>query len=380
MPGPPVRNPYHFGSPAEKGHFCDRERELDTLQALMLNGQNAILIAPRRFGKTSLLNLVVERVRAAGGRTGRVNLMRCSTEQEIAEELMRGVLHGPAGWLRGNLAALTQKFRGFRIAPTFNIENGEVKSIQIAGASATTNWRDVIADAIRLLKDLGDERHPVSLIIDEYQRGVEISESLPSMTKALIDDLPAVSLVLAGSKRHLMEQISIDPERSPLYNIGQKIYLPQIPRADFVEYLVQRALESGKTLTPEEAGRIFEIANGVPNDVQLLAFFSWEAADRVIDAAAVNAATTQAVDSQKEEFRNIFEHLSRSQQRLIKLIARGGVVNVGGSQTINALGVSHTGAAKAGEYLQRQELIIRRGSEWALASGFLQAWLIAEVD
>jgi hypothetical protein len=380
MPAPRVRNPYHFGSPAEATHFCDRDVEIEALQALMLNGQNAILIAPRRFGKTSLLNLVVERVRVAGGRTGRVNLMRCSTEQEIAEELMRGVLHGPAGWLRGNLAALTQKFSRFRLAPTFNIENGEVKSIQFTGASASTNWRDVISDAIRLLKDLGDERHPVSLIIDEYQRGVEITESFPSMTKALIDDLPAVSLILAGSKRHLMEQISIDPERSPLYNIGQKIYLPQIPRADFIEYLVQRALEGGKRLAPEAAGRIFDIANGVPNDVQLLAFFSWEVADAVIDAAAVDQATMQAIDSQKEEFRYIFEHLSRSQQRLLKLIARGGVVNLGGSQTIQALGVSHSGAAKAGDYLQQQELIIRRQAVWTLSSGFFQAWLITEED
>jgi hypothetical protein len=380
MSGPQVRNPYHFGSPAEMRHFCDRAAELNTLQALMLNGQNAILIAPRRFGKTSLLNLVVERVRALGGRTGRVNLMRCSTEQEIAEELMRGVLHGPAGWLRGNLAALTQKFSRFRLAPTFTIENGEVKGIQLAGTSAATNWRDVISEAIRLLKDLGDESHPVSLIIDEYQRGVEISESLPSMTKSLIDDLPDVSLILAGSKRHLMEQISGDPERSPLYNIGQKIYLPQIPRSDFIEYLVQRALESGKALEPQQAGRIFDIANGVPNDVQLLAFFSWEAADTTIDAAAVDHATTQAVDSQKEEFRYIFEHLSKSQQRLIKLVARGGVVTIGGSQTIQALGVSHSGAAKAGEYLQQQELIIRRASGWVLSSGFFQAWLITEED
>ena len=380
MPAPSARNPYHFGSPAEIDHFCDREVELQTLQALMLNGQNAILIAPRRFGKTSLLNLVVERVRADGGRTGRVNLMRCSTEQEIAEELMRGVLHGPAGWLRGNLAALTQKFSRFRQAPTFNIENGEVKSIQLVGASAATNWRDVISEAIRLLKDLGDDRHPVSLVIDEYQRGVEISESLPSMTKALIDDLPDVSLVLAGSKRHLMEQISNDPERSPLYNIGQKIYLPQIPRSDFIEYLVQRALESGKTLAADVAGRIFDIANGVPNDVQLLAFFSWEVPGTVIDAAAVNSATTQAVDSQKEEFRYIFEHLSRSQQRLLKLVARGGVTNIQGTETIRALGTSQSGAGKARDHLQQQELIVRRDSTWILSSGFFQAWLTREEE
>ena len=41
-----VPNPFHFGSPAEGPNFTDRDRELGTLTGLMLNGQNAILIAP----------------------------------------------------------------------------------------------------------------------------------------------------------------------------------------------------------------------------------------------------------------------------------------------------------------------------------------------
>jgi hypothetical protein len=42
--------------------------------------------------------------------------------------------------------------------------------------------------------------------------------------------------------------------------------------------------------------------------------------------------------------------------------------------------MSHSGAAKAGDYLQQQELIIRRQSGWTLSSGFFQAWLVTEEE
>ncbi|MBO0746064.1 MAG: ATP-binding protein, partial [Candidatus Dormibacteraeota bacterium] len=104
VPGSFRRNPYHFGSPVNDAvHFADREREAGLLRGLMLNGQNAIVIAPRRYGKTSLLNHVVERVREAGGRTGKVNLIRCATPKDVAEELLRGVVHGPLGPLGGRV-------------------------------------------------------------------------------------------------------------------------------------------------------------------------------------------------------------------------------------------------------------------------------------
>ena len=374
----PARNPYHFGSQAEGAYFCDRERELRTLVGLMLNGQNAILIAPRRFGKSSLLTRAIEEVRARGGRTGRANLMRCSTEREVAEELMRAVVQGPAGWLRGNLNQLAQTLKRIRVEPQLVLEEGELKGVKLGGSVADVNWRDVIADVVRLLGELGDDEHPVSLVVDEFQRGYEISEAIPSMVKALIDELPRVSLVLAGSKRHLMDRISADPEDSPLYNVGLKLYLEAVPREEMTRYLCERATGSGKSLSAALADRIYTAVNGIPNDVQLVAFFAWEQAARSIDEAAVDAALRLAVEAQKDEFERIFDSLATSQRLLLKLIAvEGGVEELSGSRVLRALDVSHTAARKAAEVLQRQDLIVRLEGRWVIFSGLFRQWLTA---
>lgn len=374
-----MRNPYHFGSPAGDSHFTDRERELEQLASVMLNGQNAIVIAPRRFGKSSLLNRALEKVRAAGGRTGKVSLMKCSTEREVAEELMRGVLEGPAGWLRGHVEELVERLRRVRIQPEVAFEEGKVVGVRLGAMAAAVEWRETIARVIRLLGELGDEQHPVSLVIDEYQRAHEISPAIPAMTKDLIDELPRVSLVLAGSKRHLMEEITRDPDSSPLYHVGAKLYLGRIARADFAAYLVERAREGGKRMPVTVAELVYDLANGIPNDVQLLAYWSWDRSAEAITEDDVLAALEQAVGDQKQEFETVFDRLSTSQQLLLKLLALEPVENLTSLATTQRLGVTHGAVRKAAEVLLRQELIGREeDGRWAVFSGLFRQWLVGD--
>src|SRR5690242_18035856 len=50
-----ARNPFQYGDLALDEAFTDRRAELDALRADMVNGQNVAIIAPRRFGKSSLV-------------------------------------------------------------------------------------------------------------------------------------------------------------------------------------------------------------------------------------------------------------------------------------------------------------------------------------
>jgi len=377
-----AENPYHFGSPARDVHFTDRRTELAKVCALMLNGQNLILIAPRRFGKSSLLLEAMKRVRADGGRTGRVSLMRCASQRDVAGALMKGVVEGPLGWIRGHATELTQRLRHIRLAPEFrlNVVTGAIEGVSFGAKVADADWLEIIADVVRALGEAGDAKHPVSLILDEFQKAYEISPEIADVMKDLTDELPRVSLVFAGSKRHLMEAMVSDPEHGALYNVGAKLYLERIPKVEFVSYLQKRAEGAGKALRVEVAERMFDRAAGVPNDVQLLAFWAFEHAGSEIDDAALQAAVVSAVADQKEEFEAVFGGLGLSQQMLLKLIAREPVAHLTGAEVQAELRVSHNSARKAGEALQMAELIVRQGDTWAVSSGLLREWLTREEE
>ena len=50
--------PFVYGVAADLDHFTDREKETARLQLNFENGINTIVISPRRWGKTSLVNKV----------------------------------------------------------------------------------------------------------------------------------------------------------------------------------------------------------------------------------------------------------------------------------------------------------------------------------
>ena len=52
---PQTTNPFRYGDLALDDAFTDRVRELQELKADMRNGQNVVVFAPRRYGKSSLI-------------------------------------------------------------------------------------------------------------------------------------------------------------------------------------------------------------------------------------------------------------------------------------------------------------------------------------
>src|SRR5438876_11243105 len=61
----PPSNPFRFGRIVSGDAFTDREADLLVLERELRGGQNILIEAPRRFGKTSLILEVKRRLQAA---------------------------------------------------------------------------------------------------------------------------------------------------------------------------------------------------------------------------------------------------------------------------------------------------------------------------
>jgi len=376
-----VPNPYRYGSPVSDAHFTDRERESQLLVTSMLNGQKVVLLSPRRWGKSSLLNRALSEVRAAGGATGKVSFIKCSNAQEVAETLVSGVVNGPLGWLQGRGEDLRRALARFRLGPELRLSPTGEFSVRLLPGSVEADWHSVVTDAARLLRDVADRDRPVSLVMDEFQRVYEIEPGLAGVFKDLTDELAGVSLIFAGSKRHLMEEMTLDASSAALYRVGRRVYLDKIERTHFIGYLRERARAGGKHLHDEAGGRIYDHANGIPNDVQLVAFWSFENAEAEIDEAAVAAAVADAVGDQSVEFKRLFDGLAPSQQRLLKAIAEQSPKALTSGWMISHLQVaSPRSITEARRVLEEADLIERRDGVWSVQSGLLREWLTGSYD
>src|SRR5262245_58880668 len=113
-------NPFTFGDLALDDAFTDRERELAELKSDMLNGLNVALIAPRRYGKTSLVRRAAHELQGEGVLVAEVDLMKTPTKERLASHLARAIHDDLASVLMKAKDAL-DLITGVRIAPTVTV-------------------------------------------------------------------------------------------------------------------------------------------------------------------------------------------------------------------------------------------------------------------
>jgi hypothetical protein len=366
------QNPFHYGSPVTGDRFTDRDAELAALLTCMRQRQKAVLLSPRRYGKTSLLKRAIHDLRAEGGRAGMVSLIGCSSRRQVAQTLATAVARELIGGVEGRFEQVREQLAGVRASLSLEVTHEGMK-VSLAPSRADSDWSEVIGDVLRLLTRLAERDRPVSLVIDEFQRVAEINAGLPGVFKALVDELENASLVFAGSKLHLMEQLS-EGSGAPLLQVGTKISLAPIPKALMVPFLEDRARSGGKELVAAEL--IYDLTRGVPNDVQQLAFWAFQEPAATIDADAVQQALDRLVALQAEDFADSFDKLAPSQQRLLEALAEGAVNDPYTRRMLERVEVANANAIRVAlRRLGDLELVDHSPAGWRVASAFFERWL-----
>lgn len=376
-----LENPFRYGSPVSGDQFTGRRAELATLVSRMSNSVNVVVVSPRRYGKTSLLLAAEERLRSRARRAAvvSVNVLRCADLAALAGQLARAAYRMPGGrWHRAR-QTLGEFVRRLRVTPIVTFAPDGTPRFGFDAAMASEDAETVIADVYALLAEQA-ERVPAVLVLDEFQAVADLSGHLPDLFKALSDTWPKVSLVVAGSKRHLMARL-VDVREAPLYGMAERLALGPIPAAEMAAYVTARASETGKPPVAGAAEGIVERAGPVPNDIQRLAYEAWDAAAEQIDQASTDAGMDRAVDRDAAIFAERFEGLAPGQRRVLAALAAGGEASPYASAFARRTGMATpAGVRKAVQALEADELVTVRDGRLVVADPFLRAWLAGVAD
>ncbi len=148
----------------------------------------------------------------------------------------------------------------------------------------------------------------------------EIDDALGGAFTAITDDLPEVSLVFCGSRRHMMERLFVGVA-APLQNVGDLLALPVIDQDAMAAFLVRRSTTGGRTMTEGAAQRIWTAMRGIPHFVQPLAAAASDREDPVIDIPQVQRALVDVLVAQRGALADRFEGYSTSQKQLVDALA-----------------------------------------------------------
>jgi hypothetical protein len=370
-------NPFQFGALALDEAFTDREAEIAELRADVRNGQDVVVFAPRRYGKSSLVWRATQELARDHVLVASVDLMTTPTPAKLAEKLARAIHDEIASPLLRARERL-RIFADLKVRPTITVDP-ETGGVGFSFA-VTGPREDIDATLERLLElpaQLGaDRRRKVALVLDEFQEVVDIDARLPRLMRAVFQRQPEVGHVYLGSKRHMLQRIFSD-ENEPFWRSAKQMELGVIAPAAFAPFIVRRFERTLRFIADGAVAAVLEATGGHPYATQELCYFAWQevAAEGRAEVADVEAALGKVLRSEHAHFSLLWERASSVQRLVLAELARepGHPLSADYRNRHNLPGASTV--QRAVESLERAELVARDRGLVRIVEPFLAAWL-----
>jgi hypothetical protein len=378
-----IVNPFHFGALALGDAFADREAELAELRRDVLNGQDVVIFAPRRFGKTSLVERARVELLAEDVLVAHVDVMTAPTKEKLAEKLARTIHDDVASVLYRARETALDVFRGLRVTPKITVDPNT--GALGFGFDAGYEPEDVDATLERLLElpgEIGaDRKRRVALVLDEFQEVVGIDPNLPRLLRSVFQRQPEVAHVYLGSKRHMLESI-FNAENEPFWRSARRMELSVIPPELFAPFVRERFRASGKGVAPDTVEAVLAFTGGHPYATQELCYFLWErtTSERSAGEEELAAALEAVLNSEHAHFGLLWDGASAGQRLLLAALAAEPGRPFSAEYRRRHRLPPATNVQKALRALTRRELVAR-GPDGAvrIAEPFLAEWIRREV-
>lgn len=321
-------NPFRYGSAVSGQYFVGREQEMAELEMDMRSGQNVVIISPRRYGKTSLVLAVAERLRDQGVLVAYLDLMTCPSKELLADRLATALYGELVGFKDRAWHRLQESFAGTSLRPTVTLGPDGTPSVELGAGERS---RDVDATLMRLLelpeKIAEDRGKRVVVVLDEFQEAPEIDKQLPALIRSVWQRQQNVSHVFLGSRRHTMTRL-FTHENEPMYRMAKPMPLDPIGAEVFSTYIRDRFAATGQRIAEGSVSRILEITDCHPHDTQELAHFAWGLAateQTVATPELIDRALDRVLRAENARYTEIWSRLTNHQRLVLgALVASGG--------------------------------------------------------
>jgi uncharacterized protein len=311
-------NPFNYQGPVSPARLIDRRGELDSLQRAAADRVAVRLAAPRRFGKTSLIDAHVASMRAVGHRAVRIDFSRVATVADAAARVAQAFVDLPADPRR-----VVRRWSA-RLGVTATV--GGI-GLAVTPAAARPPADEARAALLELLDvPLGLHREDAGLTVvcmDEFQDLLVADDALDGLVRSVIQHHgTAASYVFAGSQPSLMRALFSDTER-PFYGQARPLELPVLPldeAASDIEKLLHKDGLDGDRAVDD----LLAFTRGHPQRTVLLAHHLYNILDS--DSRAEDPAATAiklALEETSDAHQAVWDGLGRVERIVLVTVADG---------------------------------------------------------
>ena len=369
-----VTNPFIIRGAIPAPYFCDREQETEKLIRYLINGNHIVLHAPRRIGKSKLIE-------------------HCFAQPEIAEKYYTFVIDiystkSVADLVhRLGLSILeTLKPLGRKAWEKFITVLSSVRSGISYDISGNPSWMMSIGDITtptttleEIFYYLEHADKPCIVAIDEFQQITHYGdERIEATLRTHVQQCTNTHFIFSGSQRHLMGQMFTSPAR-PFYQSVSIYNLPLLPEDKYVEFCVRLFEEYGKHLSQDVPHALYERFGGVTYYMQRVMneLFSRTLTDGICTAENIEEAIHYIILTSASTYEDLMYQLPEKQSLVLRAIAKEGKAqNLTSGKFIKRHGLLSASSVKSAvPALLDKGLITSDKGVYQVYDKFLELWL-----
>lgn len=317
-----MKKAFVYGVSVAGENFTDRVNETRRLKMDFENGQNVILLSPRRMGKTSLVQKVMHEVDKEKVKVIYLDIYDCKSDIDFYRKFATEVLRSTAN--KADL--LLENARQFlsSLVPQISFSPSPDSNMSLSlGLNIKTldKPEEVLNLAERIAEKAGTH---IVVCIDEFQQIGEMPDSisLQKRMRSVWQLQQHVTYCLFGSKKHMLHRLFKD-KRMPFYQFGDTIELDVIPTEDWVSFICHKFEERNIAITQDQAARICTSVRNYSSYVQQLAWNVMLFSETAVTDEVIDAAIEETIRQNSALYQEQIKDLSSFQMNFLRAICHG---------------------------------------------------------
>lgn len=315
-----MKNPFKFGEVIKQENFCNRRDELADLETYVKNCSKVFVYSERRFGKTSLVKLVQSRFEKEY-LTTYLDLWKTNSEFAFANlfaKTMTASFADPGQKLAEAAGQILNKLK-----PVMTL--GPDGSPQLSLDAAKRVPEHTIEEVLKVPQQVAEKKKKrVLVILDEIQEILAYeSDTVQRHLRAAIQTQPEVAYIFLGSRKHLMEEMTLTESR-PLYRAGVHYALPPISENHWIPFIAEKFQSFGdKRIDEEHCRALLTLSDNQPEYTQQLCFELWECTPEKgqVDENLLQTAVDKILKQENDGHASTWRRLKNKEQEVLKNLA-----------------------------------------------------------
>lgn len=315
-------NPFIVTGRIEPEYFCDRVEESARLVRSLTNGNNMVVISPRRMGKTGLIRFCYDKPEIRDEYyTFFIDILHTSSLREFTYLLGREIYETllprsrkMAGLFLRTIKSISGKF-GFDPLtglPAFNVELGDIERPEYT--------------LEEIFSYLASADKPCIVAIDEFQQVAKYPEkNIEALLRTHIQKIRNSNFIFAGSERHMMQEMFLSASR-PFYHSADMLELRAIAREIYVPFIVGHFENRNRRIAAADVEKVYDLFKGHTFYIQKT--FNEAFADTPSGGectiGTIRTAIEGMIAANDTIFREILSNIPEKQKELLYAIAKDG--------------------------------------------------------